>query len=184
MPATKRRTATTNPAFVVVDIPEPARSTIQSIRDRLGSLTAKLPVEITLAGSSGVEAIPPGTDLRLIKEVIGGIATAQSPFFVTFSKIEKFPTTGVFYLAPRERAIFDDLHRQMKGSKIPFSVSGFPYNPHCTLRSGPAVSESQEKEIFAIPFPRSEILIDTFSVYELDSKALECSLIYRSRFLK
>lgn len=54
-------------AYIVAEIPEPVRSQVQALRDSLNTLTAKLPVEITLAGSSGVGPIPVGTDLSLIK---------------------------------------------------------------------------------------------------------------------
>src|SRR6266446_10415943 len=42
------------PAYVVLDIPEPIRSAVYELRRRLRYRAAKLPVEITVARSSGV----------------------------------------------------------------------------------------------------------------------------------
>ena len=49
-------------ADIVAEIPDPVRSQVQALRDSLNTPTRKLPVEITLAGSSGVGPIPAGTD--------------------------------------------------------------------------------------------------------------------------
>jgi hypothetical protein len=41
------------PAFIVLEIPPPVREAIQSLRDSLATPATRLPVEITVAGSSG-----------------------------------------------------------------------------------------------------------------------------------
>jgi hypothetical protein len=71
-------------AYIVAEIPEPVRSQVQALRDSLNTLTAKLPVEITLAGSSGVGPIPPGTDLSLIKRHLDRTLPDISPFRARF----------------------------------------------------------------------------------------------------
>lgn len=64
-------------SYIVAEIPDPVRSQIQALRDSLNTLTARLPVEITLAGSSGVGPIPIGTDLSLI-------STTSTEHFLAF----------------------------------------------------------------------------------------------------
>ena len=59
-------------SYIVAEIPEPVHSQIQGMRDSLNTLTSKLPVEITLAGSSGVGPIPVGTDSRARNVGFGG----------------------------------------------------------------------------------------------------------------
>jgi hypothetical protein len=76
---------------VVTEIPVPVCSQVQALRDSLNTLTAKLPVEITLAGSSGVGPIPVGTDLSLIKRHLDRILSNVSPFRARFSAIRTFP---------------------------------------------------------------------------------------------
>src|SRR2546423_1030735 len=130
---------TAHKAFVVADIPDPFKTGIQVIRDQLNTVTAKLPVEITLAGSSGVGPIPEGTDIRLLCEEIDRIAKVTAAFRMEFGEISHFPDTGVFFVPPRNRKPFDSLHALLTSSRIPFTKSRFPYNPHCTLRAGPEV---------------------------------------------
>src|SRR5215471_1761951 len=114
-------------AFVAIDIPDPWRSEIQGIRDQLKTVTAKLPVEITLAGSSGVGPIPEGTNIGLICDEVDRVARSTAAFRMEFAGIGHFPNTGVFFLPPKDRKPFDLLHVSLAASKIPFSNSQFPY---------------------------------------------------------
>ena len=171
------------PAGIVVDIPEPIRSRIQSIRESLSTITAKLPVEITVAGSSGLGFIPPGTYLSKIIGEIDRIASEIVPFEVSFSEIRSFPNSFIFYLAPSDRKLFDSLHRALCVSSIPFSESPFPFIPHCTLRDGEPLTQNQIDGIFSIPFPKESFLIDSISIYEIpvynpNEGVSECNLLY------
>src|ERR1700722_1350772 len=154
-------------SFIVAEIPEPVRSQVQAIRDSLKTLTAKLPVEITLAGSSGVGPIPAGTDLSLIKRQLERTLSGISPFRARFSAIRAFPNTAIYFLEPFDRSPFDELHQNLRGSGIPFSENQWPYNPHCTLRGGVPLSADAASELLSRPFPREEFWINTISVYQL-----------------
>ena len=175
---------TQHPAGIVVEIPEPTRSRIQSIRDSLGTVSAKLPVEITVAGSSGLGYIPIGTDLSNIISEIDRIFTEHIPFEVSFSEIRSFPNTFCFYLAPLVRTSFDAIHRALQMSSIPFTDSPFPYTPHCTLRDGKSLTQVEVDNILSIPFPKEPFLIDTISVYDIPvydpiSGICDCNLLYK-----
>lgn len=172
---------TSHKAFVVAGIPEPYRTRVQFIRERLQTATAKLPVEITLAGSSGVGPIPEGTDLGLIREEVERIAGLTVAFKLEFAGIAHFPNTGVFYLAPKDRGPFDSLHASFASSKIPFTSSPFPYTPHCTLRLGPEVDESVSERICSIPIPSGEMLVDSISVYAFDGRTFPVSLLHQTK---
>src|SRR6266571_2339928 len=100
-----------HPSYIVAEIPEPVRSQVQALPDLLNTPTAKLPVEITLASSSGVGPIPAGTDLSLIKRQLDRALSAMSPFRARFSAIRNFPNTSIFFLEPFDRSPFDCLHR-------------------------------------------------------------------------
>ena len=174
---------TQNPARIVVEIPEPIRSRIQSIRESLNTITAKLPVEITVAGSSGLGCIPPGRDLSSINGEIDRIASEIVPFEVSFSEIRSFPNSFVFYLAPRDRNPFDSLHRALCVSSITFSESPFAFIPHCTLRDGKALTQDEMDGISSIPFPKESFLIDSISIYDLPvydpiEGICDCNLLY------
>jgi 2'-5' RNA ligase len=171
-------------AFVVVDISDPHKTAIQAIRDRLQTVTAKLPVEITLAGSSGVGPIPEGTDIGLIRDEIDRVAGLATAFRMEFGGIGHFPDTGVFFLSPKDRKPFDSLHALLATSKIPFGRSPFPYNPHCTLRVGPKVEPGISERIYSVAVPRGELMIDSISVYAIDGATLTVSLLHRTKLKK
>src|SRR5690349_20759014 len=116
-------------AYIVAEIPEPVRSQVQAIRDSLNTLAAKLPVEITLAGSSGVGPIPAGTDLPLIQRHLDRTLSDIAPFRVRFSAMRKFAETSIFFLEPFDRSPFDHLHQKLRRSGIPFSGIRWPYHP-------------------------------------------------------
>ncbi len=164
-------------SYIVAEIPEPVRSQVQALRDSLNTLTAKLPVEITLAGSSGVGPIPAGTDLSLIQRFLDGTLVDISPFSARFSAIRTFPNTSIFYLEPYDRSPFDHLHQELRISGIPFSEIQWPYNPHCTLRGGEPLSAEAASELSSRTFPRAEFWIDTISVYHLNGRSLDYKLL-------
>lgn len=125
-------------SYLVADVPEPVRSRIQALREAFGTPTALLPVEITLLGSSGVGPIPAGTPIRVIQEQIDLLFAPIAPWDVSFSGIRVFPDTAIAYLAPVDRCCFDRIHSMLRDSALPRTESEFPYNPHCSLRCGPA----------------------------------------------
>src|SRR5215471_14646994 len=94
------------PACVVLEIPSPVREAVQSIRVSLATLAARLPVEITVAGSSGVGPIPAGTDKKGTEECVLVLSREFEPFDVRFQEIRRFPNTDIFYLAPEDRQPF------------------------------------------------------------------------------
>jgi 2'-5' RNA ligase len=167
------------PSYIVAEIPEPARAAVQSLRDELSSPTARLPVEITLAGSSGVGPIPVGTDVSLIAAEMARIFVNVPPFEVSFSGLRVFPGTSLVYLCPADRAPFDDIHEALRKSTIPLSPSPFPYNPHCTVRSGASLPLDEVDRICRRDFPAAPFLIETVSLYDLNRDTLECSLLHQ-----
>ncbi len=166
-----------HPSYIVAEIPEPVRSQVQALRDSLNTLTAKLPVEITLAGSSGVGPIPAGADLSLIKRHLDRMLSDISPFRARFSAIRTFPNTSIFFLEPYDRSPFDRLHQKLRTSGIPFSEIPWPYNPHCTLRGGEPLSADAASELASRSFPQEEFWINTISVYQLENTSLDCKLL-------
>ncbi len=171
---------TSLPSYVVAEIPEPIRSKIKALRESFGTPTALLPVEITLFGSSGVGPIPAGTPIQAIQEQIDLLFAPIAPWNVSFSEIRVFPNTAIAYLSPLDRSCFDRIHAILRGSSIPCTESAFPFNPHCTLRSGSATPEELSR-ILEHSFPVEPFMIDTISVYDFDSSAVHCDLIYQRK---
>src|SRR6266404_101718 len=177
--APRLHSMTEHRAYIVTEIPEPVRSQVQALRDSLNTPVRKLPVEITLAGSSGVGPIPVGTDLSIIQCHLERILSDISPFRTRFSSIRAFPNTSIFYLEPFDRSPFDHLHRELCSSGIPFSECPWPYNPHCTLRGGKPLDAEAASELLARPLPQVEVPINTVSVYRLNDIAQDCKLLFQ-----
>lgn len=169
------------PAFIVLEIPPPVRGVIQAIRDSLATLTARLPVEITVAGSSGIGPIPIGTDRSETEVRLHDVLAGLEPFRVRFQEVRRFPNTDIFYLAPQDRQPFDRIHEKLKASGIPFGPNPWPYNPHCTLRAGTMNTSASAEDIFGLSFPREDFVIDTLSVYELDARNLTFHLSFQAK---
>jgi len=170
---------TKHQTYIVVEIPEPVRSIIQKMRDKLNTPTSKLPVEITIAGSSGVLPIPLGTEVSLIQEEVEKITFKYKPFFISFEKIDYFPNTSIVYLSPINRKPFDDLHLSLKESILDFKKSQFPYTPHCTLRAGNNLSSKELIEICGMHFPKSQFQINTVSAYYYDEISMYCQILFQ-----
>lgn len=166
-------------SFIVVEIPEPVRAAVQSLRNSLGTPVARLPVEITIAGSSGVGPIPPGADATLAEHNFVRALTGFRAFSTGFAAIRPFPNTSTFYLEPADRSPFDQLHQAMCASGIPFSQSPWPYNPHCTLRRGEPFTPEAVADLLRMPIPGEEFRIDTISIYGVDQVLRECRLLYQ-----
>jgi 2'-5' RNA ligase len=169
------------PAFIVLEIPPPVSGAIQALRDSLATPTARLPVEITVAGSSGTGPIPPGTDRNTTEAALKPVLAGLKPFSMRFQEIRRFPNTNIFYLAPQERQPFDQIHAALAASGITFAPNRWPYNPHCTLRGGPMTDRDSAEAILSLSFPKQEFVIDTVSIYEFDPRAVTCHLSFQSR---
>jgi 2'-5' RNA ligase len=169
------------PAFIVLEIPSPVREAIQAIRELLATSTARLPVEITVAGSSGIGPIPAGADKQYAEERVAAALVGLQPFEVRFQEVRRFPNTDIFYLAPEDRRPFDQLHERLKASGIAFGPSPWPYNPHCTLRAGPLADRAETQDILKLSFPRQEFVIDTLSIYELEPQTLRGHLAFQTK---
>jgi hypothetical protein len=61
------------PAYIVLEIPPPVNGVIRAIRDSLAMPTSRLPIEITVANSSGNGPIPAGTDKSETEESLKSV---------------------------------------------------------------------------------------------------------------
>lgn len=135
--------------YVVVDIPEPVARAVTEARRRFSPMRAEYPVEIGIAGSSGVGPIHPDQADDEAFEILTEVAAAVSPFEARFTEVRRFPGTDLFHLAPANRAPFDDMHARLLACGIQFYDSPHPYSPHCTI-SGVHLTETQAGEIRAL----------------------------------
>ena len=122
------------------------------------------PVDITLAGSSGIGTIEAGQSLAAIIDVFSPIIEAYRFIDVRFLSAERFPNTGIYYLAP-ERDHFDNLHHAITKSGVRFNSNPWPYNPHCTLRADAEPTHECDQLIEELTLP-NRTNIECFSLYQ------------------
>lgn len=169
------------PAYIVLEIPPPVSGVVQSLRDSLATPTARLPVEITVAGSSGTGPILQGTSKAATESLLKSVLPGLKPFSMRFQEVRRFPNTNIFYLAPENRKPFDRIHENLKVSGIAFAPNPWPYNPHCTLRSGTMTDGASGEDIFNLSVPKQDFVIDTLSIYEFNPHSVTCYLSFQTR---
>jgi 2'-5' RNA ligase len=163
--------------FVTADLPPQVVSHVRAIRRQYGSARQFLPVEITIAGSSGVGVFDPGQDAAAALETLRTIAAATAPFPLELTGVARFPNSDVFYYAIRDVAPLEGLHTQIVRSGLAFKPSPFPFSPHLTIDTFEGASAGLERELLSLPVPEGRHMVETLSVYGLNG--WDCRLVQR-----
>ena len=171
------------PTYIVLELPPEIASKVSVLRSRYDSNTAKLPAEITIAGSSGIGTLAANQNAEETIRSIQHVAHKHLPFLTAFASIEQFPNTQIFWLKPRDRKPFDALQNAFVAAGIKFFANPFPFNPHCTISAKATLSTRQESELRAISIPTEEFVLSTLCLYQsVQGKAsLLKSFTFRSR---
>jgi hypothetical protein len=135
----------------------------------------RLPVEITVVGSSGLGPFCEGVARGQLSDKIRVIARAFSPFCFRFAGVACFPGSSVYYMAPHDSAPFHDFQRRIAACGLSFEPTPYRYTPHCTIAELPhSAPRSCHTEINACPVPDHEIRVASVSIYTFDAEALQC----------
>jgi 2'-5' RNA ligase len=167
-------------AFVVVDMPAAIERHVRAIRQQYGSARQFLPVEITVAGSSGVGVFAPEQDAEQAYEVLRGIASTTGAFVLELTRVERFPKSGVFYFGIKDPTPLARLHARLATSGLLFKPSPYPFSPHLTVDTFDDATTELERELLALPVPEGRHFIESLSVYSL--QGWDCRLLRRFPF--
>ncbi len=163
--------------YICLDVPMPIAQFIKNVRlQHRDEFRAALPVEITVAGSSGVGVVEQTQNEKEAFAILDTIARETAPLEISFSKVLRFPDTDIFAFLLTNADMVRALHKRITTSGIQFKPSPFPFTPHCTLRSRSPVAEEEARELLALRMSERFVL-DTMSVYMLDK--LPMSLLHR-----
>lgn len=166
---------------LVFDLPESewARE-IRRLRSIYDPARARFPVEVTVAGSSGLGCVAPGQAFKVIAKHVQAIARNVSPFACAFSHVEVFPQSGVYYLAVVDEEPFHSFQRALAASPLRFEATEFSYKPHCTIAALPGGAPAAAQAAFAsFPIPAGEVTISSISLYAVNASANACRRISR-----
>ena len=169
-----------HPTYIVLQIPPPISESVVQLRKQADAVFPPLPVEITVAGSSGIGPVEREECRDQVFATLSDLAAKTAPLHASFHSIERFPSSPVAYLSLTDPTPFLALHQAILRTKIRFCASPFPFRPHCTIRSHGAglLDEVEFKRVSALPVPREAFQLETMSVYELDGGKRECRRLY------
>ncbi len=150
--------------YLIAELAGDAVPFVLDQRRRFNPDRVEWPVDITIAGSSGIGTFKEGQHLQDIIDSLSSILFSNSLFSVIFTGIECFQGTGIYHLTP-EREKFDRLHTSVAKSGVLFNLNSWPYTPHCTLRVGSSRSSECDKLFSSVVIPE-ESPIECFSIYQ------------------
>lgn len=164
------------PTYIVLEIPSPAAEKIQLIRSWFDTERAEMPVEITVAGSSGLGTIAESEDPQKVFSLLTQTAARLKPFRTSLGRVERFPDSETFYFTLSSPEKFIEIHGLIASSGIKFNATPYPvYKPHCTLKLFSESSEQEIRDLLNMAPLNSDFLIDTLSVYSLRNEtSSEC----------
>lgn len=166
--------------YVTFDMPT-ARWTEQvlELRKKYDPDRAELPVEITIIGSSGVGVFENDQNPSQVFALLEKVAFELAPITCSLQRIETFPDTNLFYLAPSQAEKFDYVQKRIVATGLRFKETPFSFTPHCTVANLRTEDlEIGEQEIRKLPIPIEHITLDEMRVYSLNK--FDCQLLFRT----
>lgn len=154
-----------HPTYICLDVPTSQASQIMAVRERHCERLREFPVELTIAGSSGVGAIRPQLDPLDVEARLRRVCEATRPISAEFGAVVRFPDTDIFCLSLEDPMPFEALHDALQQAGVRFEPSRFPFFPHCTLRMAGALTPAAVSELFALRLPGG-FTLDTMSLYQ------------------
>ncbi len=139
---------------------------VQRLREKFDPVLAnEIPVEITVAGSSGVGPIAFGQDGETVLNELGRIARRLKPFEAWLGRVIRFPGTDIFVFEVLPREPFELFYRWLSDSSIVFEPIVNPFFPHCSLHIWGPVGPELAAEMLRQRI-KGSFRVDSFAVYQ------------------
>ena len=137
--------------FILAELPGAAGAQVLAVQQQFDPKLARLtPPHVTLAGSSGVGAIPTDTPIDRIREALEPIARTTAPMELPFLLPHRFMQTEIISLPLDPHGPLRTLHERIARSGLPFRQARFLFSPHCTLSFYPTLTPKSERELLAV----------------------------------
>lgn len=154
-----------HPTYICLDVPEPHASRVHAVRQRHCERLHSFPVELTIAGSSGMGAIRAELDPDDVLHKLGKLCRETPPIPAEFGAVVRFPDTDIFCFSMADPMPFEALQDGLRASGVRFHDSRFPFFPHCTLRMAGPLAPAAVSELFALRMP-GRFMLATMSLYQ------------------
>jgi len=157
-----------HPTYIVLDLPQYISEIVMDIRkEHKDEFRSALPVEITVAGSSGVGIVSEEQSEEMMYNKLNEIAKNTKPIKLSFNEVKRFPGSDIFVLKLSDEKEVLELHNKLRESGIKFEETPLEFEPHCTLRSRSPISKEDEVKLYSIEIQEA-FVVNTLSVYMLD----------------
>ena len=154
-----------HPTYICLDVPEPHASQVLAVRERHCERLRGFPVELTIAGSSGMGAIRAQLDADEVADKLAKFCRETAPIPAEFGAVVRFPETDIFCLSMADPMPFEALQDGLRATGLRFEDSRFPFFPHCTLRMAGPLDQAAISELFALRLP-GRFMLATMSLYQ------------------
>lgn len=154
------------PTYIALDLPSRVAAQVRTLRQRYDVQTARLPVEITIAGSSGIGVLARDQQPDRVFDLVESLGRKFLPFTTSFESMSRFPGVPVFWLKPRDRAPFDALQSALVAAGLRFESSPFSYTPHCSVSVSAMLTSAQETQLLHEAIPSEAFPLARLSLYQ------------------
>lgn len=137
--------------FLIAPIEDPLGARIHDLQKKHDPKLARtFPPHLTLAGSSGLGAIHPGTSVAELRRALEPIAVATPPIAAPLGAPHRFMQSDVVVLPFDPHGPLRELHDAIGRSGLRFEQAKFTFTPHVTLSFYRQLSKEEAAELLAI----------------------------------
>lgn len=136
---------------------------------------------VTLAGSSGVGALPLGTPVTELREALERVGAAVAPLDFVFGAPERFPATNIIVLPLPVHGPMRWLHDRIATCGLPFGAPKFAFTPHCTVHLFRTMQDQtwQRARRFRVKAPIRVDRLQAYATREPQPPTLLCEIELR-----
>ena len=137
--------------FLIAPIEDPLGARLHDLQKKHDPKLARaFPPHLTLAGSSGLGAVHPGTSAAELRRTLAPIAAATAPLVLTLGAPHRFMQSDVVVLPMDPHGPLRELHDAIGRSGLRFEQPKFTFTPHVTLSFYRELSKEEAAELLAI----------------------------------
>lgn len=136
--------------FILAPVGGAAGERIAELQRRFDpKLAAMSAPHITLAGSSGVGPVSPGTTPDALRAALEPLARDFPPLTLSFAPPTRFMQTSIISLPLDPNGPVRELYERIRASGLTFGPARFAFTPHATLSYFPTVGRATERALLA-----------------------------------
>ena len=170
------------PTYISLDVPEPMAARVVALRRVLDPDFVHLPIEIALAGSSGIGVLSQHENIQHVRKAVDTVARAHFPITTRFLRAAWLNELRVYALEVEAVSPLVGLHDSLRRSGLSFEDAVPPaFQPHCTLRWTPQwMTPEQQKTWEAILAPQGDFILRDLVLYRLRPNSGNAEPIHRA----